>query len=101
MVNDTTRPLGLAGLSVAGFADGPDGPVVHLVTADEQARRCPECGTRARRSKGRRVTRPRDLPVGGRRPRLYWRKRRWCCDEPGAGAGRSPRRWRLSRPVNA
>lgn len=82
MVDDTTRLMDLAGLSVAGVADGPDGPVVHLVTADEQARRCPECGTRARRSKGRRVTRPRDLPVGGRRPRLYWRKRRWCCDEP-------------------
>ncbi|MFE9658120.1 helix-turn-helix domain-containing protein [Micromonospora sp. NPDC006431] len=31
---------------------------------------------------GRRVTRPRDLPVGGRRPRLVWAKRRWRCDEP-------------------
>ena len=87
MVNDTTRLLGLAGLAVTGVADGMDGPVVHLVTADEQARRCPECGTRARRSKGRRVTRPRDLQVGGRRPRLVWRKRRWRCDEPGCPRG--------------
>ncbi|WP_346533850.1 ISL3 family transposase [Micromonospora sp. DPT] len=87
MVEDTTRLLGLAGLAVVGVADGADGPVVDLVTADEQARRCPECGTRARRSKGRRVTRPRDLPVGGRRPALRWCKRRWRCDEPGCRRG--------------
>src|SRR5947207_460055 len=82
VVNDTTRLLGLDGLAVAGVADDPDGLVVHVVTADEQAGHCPDCGTRARRSKGRRVTRPRDLPVGGRRPRLVWTKRRWRCDEP-------------------
>ena len=82
MVEDTSRLLGLTGLAVALVEDGSDGPVVHLETADEQARRCPECGTRARRSKGQRVTRPRDLPVGGRRPLLLWRKRRWRCDEP-------------------
>ncbi|MFC8262082.1 transposase family protein [Streptomyces sp. NPDC057291] len=82
MANDTTRLLGLHGLAVVGVADGTDGPVVHLVTADEWARHCPDCGTRARRSKGRRVTRPRDLSVGGRRPRLVWAKRRWRCDEP-------------------
>jgi transposase len=83
MVEDTTRLLGLIGLAVAMVEDGQDGPVVHLVTADEQARRCPQCGTRSRRSKGWRVTRPRDLPVGGRRPQLVWRKHRWRCDEPG------------------
>jgi len=82
MVDGTTRLLGLEGLAVAGVADGLDGPVVHVFTVDEQARRCPECGIRARRSKGRRVTRPRDLEVGGRRPRLVWLKRRWHCDEP-------------------
>lgn len=82
MVNDTTRLLGLDGLAVTGVDDGPDGPLVHLVTVDEQARRCPECGTRARRSKGRRVTRPRDLPVAGSLTRLRWYKRRWRCDEP-------------------
>lgn len=67
MEDATTRLLGLDGLAVTGVADGPHGPVVDLVTADEQARRCPECGTPARRSKGLRVTRPQDLPVGGRR----------------------------------
>ncbi|MET7883339.1 transposase family protein [Streptomyces avermitilis] len=80
---------GLDGLAVVGVADDTDGPVVHLVAADERARHCPDCGTRARRSKGRRVTRPRDLSVGGRRPRLVWAKRRWRCDEP-ACRRRSP-----------
>jgi transposase len=82
MVDDTSRLLGLAGLAVVGVEDGLDGPVVHVVTADERARVCPECRTPARRSKGRRVTRPRDLRVGGRRARLVWAKRRWRCDEP-------------------
>ncbi|WP_308214702.1 transposase family protein [Salinispora arenicola] len=58
-----------------------------LVTADERARRCPECGTLARRSKGRRVTRPRDVPIGGRRPVVRWCKRRWRCEEPACGRG--------------
>jgi transposase len=82
VVNDTTRLLGLDGLAVVAVEDGDDGPVVHLVTDHEAARRCPDCRTPARRSKGRRVTRPRDLQVGGRRPRLVWLKRRWRCDEP-------------------
>jgi transposase len=83
MDDATTRLLGLDGLAVTGVADGPHGPVVDLTTADEQARRCPECGTLSHRSKGRRVTRPRDLPVGGRPTRLRWHKRRWRCDDPG------------------
>jgi transposase len=85
VVNDTTRLLGLGGLAVVGVEDGPVGPVVHVVTADDAARRCPDCRTPARRSKGRRVTRPRDLQVGGRRPQLVWAKRRWRCDDRGCG----------------
>jgi transposase len=81
VVNDTTRLLGLDGLAVAGVVGDSGSAVVHLVTANEQAQRCPDCGTRSRRSKGRRVTRPRDLPVGGRRTQLVWTKRRWRCDE--------------------
>jgi transposase len=27
------------------------------------------------------TTRPRDLPVAGRRVELRWRKRRWHCDQ--------------------
>jgi transposase len=83
MVNDTSRLLGLEGLAVVGVAEEIGVPVVHLVTADEQARCCPGCSVRAVRSKGWAVTRPRDLPVGGRRPRLVWRKHRWHCDDPG------------------
>jgi transposase len=81
MGNDTTTLLGLAGLAVVGVDDEVDGLIVHMVTADEQARSCPDCGDRARRSKGRRMTRPRDLPLGGRRPQLVWCKRRWYCDQ--------------------
>jgi transposase len=83
MVNDTSRLLGLEGLAVTRVDEEVGVPVVYLVTTDEQARCCPGCGVRAVRSKGWSVTRPRDLPVGGRRPRLLWRKRRWHCDEVG------------------
>ncbi len=81
MVNDTTRLLGLDGLAVVAVEDdGAGGPVVHLVTADERARRCPACATVAVRVKQWTTTRPRDLPVAGRVCRLRWRKRRWYCD---------------------
>jgi transposase len=86
MHNDTTRLLGLTGLAVVRVDDAPqDGPVVHLITADEQARTCPECEVRATRMKEWVTTRPRDLPVAGRRVDLWWRKRRWHCDQPGCG----------------
>ncbi|MER7273479.1 hypothetical protein ABT369_03380 [Dactylosporangium sp. NPDC000244] len=43
MVNDATQLLGLEGLAVVAVEhDGAGGPVVHLVTADERARCCPE-----------------------------------------------------------
>jgi transposase len=77
MVNDTTLLLGLDGLAVVGVDEVMGMPVVHLVTADERARSCPQCGVRAVRSRGWSVTRPRDLPIGGRQPQLVWRKRRW------------------------
>ncbi|MEW1865679.1 transposase family protein [Streptomyces sp. NPDC088194] len=41
-------------------------------------------------------TRPRDLPVAGRRTCVTWTKRRWRCVNSGAGARRSPRRCRRS-----
>lgn len=87
MVNDTTRLLGLEGLAVVKVDEGVHGPVVHLETADEAARACPECGVRARRVKGWTVTRPRDLPVAGRHTELRWRKRRWFCDERACPRG--------------
>jgi hypothetical protein len=51
IVDDTTPLPGLDRLAIAVVDDGADVPVVHLITADEQARRCPERGTWARRSK--------------------------------------------------
>lgn len=85
MVNDTTLLLGLDGVAVTkvvAAGDGvQDGPVVHLATADERVRCCPQCGVAAVRMKEWVTTRPRDLPVGGRRCALRWRKRRWCCDQ--------------------
>lgn len=84
MVNDTTRLLGLAGLVVVRVDKAAhDGLVVHLVTADEQARACPGCGVMASRIKEWVTTRPRDLPVAGRQVDLRWRKRRWLCDQQG------------------
>jgi len=84
MVNDTTRLLGLDGLVADRVELHPGGsPVVHLSTGVDQARCCPQCGIRASRVKGWVLTRPRDLPVGGRATRLRWRKRRWHCDQPG------------------
>ncbi|MFI7425287.1 transposase family protein [Nonomuraea sp. NPDC049684] len=71
MVNDTTLLLGLDGVE--------DETVLHLATADERARCCPQCGVAAVRMKEWVTTRPRDLPVAGRRCVL--RKRRWCCDQ--------------------
>jgi transposase len=84
MVNDTTRLLGLHGLVVTTVDTSGDGPpVVHLETADEQARACPRCGKVAVRVKEWVTTRPRDLPVAGRACHLRWRKRRWHCDTAG------------------
>jgi transposase len=82
MHNETTRLLGLTGLAVVRVDDAPhDRPVVHLITADEQARTCPGCAVAATRMKEWVTTRPRDLPVAGRRVELRWRKRRWHCDQ--------------------
>ncbi|MCN0155207.1 hypothetical protein NDQ86_24695 [Salinispora arenicola] len=33
------------------------------------------------------MTRPRDVPIGGRRPVVRWCKRRWRCEEPACGRG--------------
>ena len=45
---------------------------------------CQGCGVRAE-AHGRRTVRVRDLPAGGRRVVLWWRKRLWCCREPACG----------------
>jgi hypothetical protein len=69
MVNDTTLLLGLDGLAVTKVVAAGDGardePVVHLATADERARLCPQCGVAAVQMKEWVTTRPRDLPSAG------------------------------------
>ncbi|PWI06965.1 ISL3 family transposase [Streptomyces sp. NWU339] len=82
--NDTTLLLDLDGLAVARVERLEDGTRrVHLITADEQARACPEFGVFATRVKGSATTRPRDLPYGESGLELRWHKRRWWCREPG------------------
>ncbi|MBS2545307.1 transposase [Catenulispora sp. NL8] len=83
-MNDTTRLLGLAGVEVIGVElDADDNPMLALVTVDEQANCCPGCGVRSENPHGWVRTRPRDLPVAGRRTALTWTKRRWKCQNPG------------------
>ncbi|MEY9968117.1 transposase [Streptacidiphilus sp. MAP12-16] len=80
MTNDATRLFGLVGVAVASVTTGGDGnPMLALVTTDEQARCCPGCGVRSERPHSWVTTRPRDLPVAGRRTERTWNKRRWRC----------------------
>lgn len=83
MVNDTTLLFGLDGVQVVRVAlDEDDIPMLALVTASKQARCCPGCGLRSRHVHSWVRTRPRDLPVAGRRTALTWSKRRWWCRNP-------------------
>ena len=92
MVNDTTADstggadatllLDLDGLAVAAVTRTGDGSrVALLTTVEECAAACPSCGVFACRVKEYVCTRPRDLPCGGQRLQLVWRKRRWYCGE--------------------
>lgn len=84
MVNDTTRLFGLAGVEVTGVElDADDNLMLALVTVDEQANCCPGCGVRSENPHGWVRTRPRDLPMAGRRTALTWTKQRWKCQNPG------------------
>jgi transposase len=88
LTNDTTRLLGLEGLACQKVERDAEGhPVVHLVTADAQAARCPGCDQLSTQPKENVTTRPRDLPHGGRGVRLLWHKRRWRCRNPCCGRG--------------
>jgi transposase len=55
--------------------------VVHVVTAEETAAACPECGVFSTSVKGNVTTRPKDLPYGPAPVGLVWHKRRWRCRE--------------------
>ena len=63
LVSDASRLLDLGGLAVDRVAsDAFGGRVVHVVTADEIASACPNCGVLSVCLKGRVCTRPRDIP---------------------------------------
>jgi zinc-finger of transposase IS204/IS1001/IS1096/IS1165 len=47
--------------------DEDNNPMLALVTTDEQARCCPDCGVRSTDPHSWVTTSPRDLPVAGRR----------------------------------
>jgi transposase len=86
LTNDTTLLLGLEGLACQKVElDGQGQPVVHLITVDGQAARCPSCRQVSSSPKQYVTTRPRDLPHGGRGVALMWRKRRWRCRNPACG----------------
>jgi transposase len=57
------------------------GRVAHVVTADQTASACPSCGVFSVSLKALVSTRPRDIPYGTTRVRLFWHKRRWRCME--------------------
>ena len=77
-----TRLLGLEGLAVERVeVDEGGARTVHVVTADQTAAACPQCGVLSTALKGSAVTRPRDLSYGGAPVSLMWRKRRWRCRE--------------------
>lgn len=88
MSQDTTLLMGLEGLSVERVETDGDGClVVHLLTSDAEASRCPGCGWLSTSPKEWVSTHPRDLPHAGRAVRLCWRKRRWRCRNPGCERG--------------
>jgi transposase len=78
-----SRLLGLDGFEVlAAEVVGGEWQVVVQTTATVVG--CGGCGMRAELH-GRRMVRVRDLPAGGRRVVLWWRKRIWRCGEPACG----------------
>ena len=61
--------------------DEHDGSVNVLVELERDDAPCPGCGTLSARVKQRPVVAVADAPIGGRKVRMFWRKRRLRCDE--------------------
>lgn len=86
MSEPTSLLLGLEGVQVVGVNVLPDRTrVVDVVTADQTAACCPDCGHWSRSVKGRTVTTPRDIGYGADPILLRWNKIRWRCGNGECG----------------
>ena len=80
MTDGTTLLFGLPGVRVDRVEQGDDGTrVVHVVTADESAAACPDCGVVSTSAKEYPTTSPKDIPYGRDRIVVIWHKTRWRC----------------------
>lgn len=87
MYDPTSVLFGLDGFRVVDVAHvGDDLVRVVIETVDVQAF-CPQCGQASTRIKQRPLVRVKDLPTGGRRVDLWWRKRRLVCRQPACARG--------------
>nr|WP_198588511.1 ISL3 family transposase [Geodermatophilus chilensis] len=78
----TTILFGLPGVRVQRVVRAADGVrVVHVVTDEETAAACPECGVLSSSVRQRRTTRPRDLPYGEAPLAVRWHKVQYACRE--------------------
>ncbi len=84
MYQQVSRLIGLDDFevrAVSGAGEQLDLEVELLTRANS----CPHCGRGSPEIKERPLVRVRDLPIGGRKAHLFWRKRRYLC----RGCGRS------------
>ena len=82
MTNGMTSLFGLPGVRVERVEQRDDGTrVVHVVTADETAAACPDCGVVSTSAKEHPTTAPKDIPYGPAGVLVRWRKTRWRCKE--------------------
>lgn len=77
--------LGLEGFVLLAAVE-VDGELHQLVETEDIVVGCPGCGSRAL-AKGRRRTKVRDLPCGGRPVVVVWAKRIWRCGDADCDVG--------------
>lgn len=80
----TTILFGLPGVRVRDVERVAVGTrVVHVLTDDDCAAACPQCGVLSSSVRQRRTTRPRDIPYGQTPLQVRWHKRQYACRESG------------------
>jgi transposase len=80
----TSTLFGMAGFRVLAV-DEHDAGVNVLVELEREDAACPGCGTFSASVKQRPVVALSDAPIGGRRVKVFWRKRRLRCNEAFCG----------------